>query len=121
VDVIEMACGNWYVLPRYLNMALYFGPLEVQASSLPGGDIHGKSFPYVPGGDEVARRPHARMGAPCRWSNTYRQRSLGTSGRNKPVARVTDEVQIPDFLFDDLQNWAGTECLYVGFGVGPCS
>jgi hypothetical protein len=30
----------------------------------PGGDICGQSFPYVPGGDEEAGHPHARVGGP---------------------------------------------------------
>ncbi len=51
------------MLWRYLDMAVYFGPLEVQENSCPGGDIRGHSFLYVPGGDGVGR-PHARMGGP---------------------------------------------------------
>ncbi len=40
MDATETACGDRYVLQRYLDMAVSFGLLAVQASSHPGGDIH---------------------------------------------------------------------------------
>jgi hypothetical protein len=44
----------------------------------------------------------------CRWLNICWRRSLGTCGG------VANKVQIANFLWDDLQSWAGTECLYLG-------
>jgi hypothetical protein len=64
MDVAEMAGGYWDVLRRYLYMTVDFGPLAAQASLRPGGDICGEIFPHIPGGDEAAGRPLARMGGP---------------------------------------------------------
>jgi hypothetical protein len=46
-------------------------------------------------------------------------------GPDQMVEYLTAEVQIADFLCDDLQTWAGAECLYlcpvdIGFGGRPC-
>ncbi len=60
--VAETAGGYRNVLRGYLNMAVDFSPLAAQAGLRPGGDICGESFRYIPGGDEAASRPPARMG-----------------------------------------------------------
>jgi hypothetical protein len=60
----EMVSGYWDVLQRYLYMAVYFGPLAVQAGFCPGCDVCGKTLPNIPGGDEAAGRPHAGGGWP---------------------------------------------------------
>ena len=39
VDVAETACRDWDVLWRYLDMAVNFGSLAVQAGFCPGRDI----------------------------------------------------------------------------------
>jgi hypothetical protein len=62
VDVAERACGDRDVLWRYLDMAMYFGRLAVQASPSPGSYVSGQSFPYIPEGDEAVGCPHARVG-----------------------------------------------------------
>jgi hypothetical protein len=56
--------AGWYrdVLRGYLYMAMDFGPLAAQAGLHPGGDICGETFPNIPGGDEAAGCPPARMG-----------------------------------------------------------
>jgi hypothetical protein len=59
MDVAEAACGNGYVLRWYLDLAVYLGPLAVQARSCPGGDIIGEA---LPGGDEVAGGPQCLVG-----------------------------------------------------------
>jgi hypothetical protein len=64
MDVTEAVCGDQNVLRRYLDMAWYLGPLAMQATPCPGSDIRGKSFPYVPPGDEAAGRLHARVAGP---------------------------------------------------------
>ncbi len=62
VDMAESAGG--YVLRRCLHMAVDLGPLAAQASLRPGGDVCGETFPHIPGGDEAAGRPPARVGVP---------------------------------------------------------
>jgi|688.fasta_scaffold1291924_2 hypothetical protein len=64
MDVAEMARGNGYVLRRYLDAAVYLGPLAVQARPCPGGDIIGEAFPYIPGVDEAAF-PGRRRACKC--------------------------------------------------------
>jgi hypothetical protein len=59
MDVAEMSLGNRYVLRGYLDVAVYLGPLAVKAGPHPGSEIIGESFPYMPGGDEVAGGTHA--------------------------------------------------------------
>ena len=51
MDVAEAARWNWYVLRWFLDLAVFLGPLAVQARSHPGGDVIGEA---LPGGDEVA-------------------------------------------------------------------
>ncbi len=64
MNVAETAEGYRNVLRGYLNMAVDLGPLAAQAGLCPGGDICGETFPFVPGGDEAASRPPARVGGP---------------------------------------------------------
>jgi hypothetical protein len=64
VNVAEAACGHWDVLRKYLNVAVDFGPLAAQAGFCPGCYIRGEAFPNIPGGDEAAGRPPARVGGP---------------------------------------------------------
>jgi hypothetical protein len=64
MDVAETAGGYRDVLRRYLYMAVDLGPLTAQAGLCPGGDICGETFPYIPGGDEAAGCPLARVGGP---------------------------------------------------------
>jgi hypothetical protein len=64
MDVAETASWDRYVLQQYLDMAVYLGPLTVQAGSRPGGDVRGQSFPYVPGGSEAAGGAHSQVGGP---------------------------------------------------------
>ncbi len=61
VDVAETAGGYRDVL-RYLYKAVDLGPPAAQASLRPGRDICGRTFPNIPGGDEAAGRPAARVG-----------------------------------------------------------
>jgi hypothetical protein len=49
VDVAETACRDWDVLWRYLDMAVNFGSLAVQAGFCPGRDIRREAFPNIPG------------------------------------------------------------------------
>ncbi len=51
MDMAAKAGGYWDVLLRYLDMAVYFGPLVVQAGFRPGCDVCGETFPNIPGGD----------------------------------------------------------------------
>jgi hypothetical protein len=62
VDVAETAGGFRDVLRGYLYVAVDLGPLAAQAGLRPGGDIYGETLPNIPGGDEAAGRPPARMG-----------------------------------------------------------
>jgi hypothetical protein len=109
VDVTEMARRHRYVLGQCLNVAVYLGPLAVQAGSRPGGDIRRQSFSYVPGGDEAAGCPHTRVGGPMQ--------VVEYLPAEVPLAECTcggvaDEVA--DLLCDNLQTCAGAECLYLG-------
>jgi hypothetical protein len=94
-------------------MAVDLGPLAAQASLRPGGDICGETFPHIPGGDEVAGCPPARVGSPVKMFENLspkfprHQRAECTGGL------VTDEVEVADLLCDDYQPWAGTESLYL--------
>jgi hypothetical protein len=45
-------------------MAVGLGSLAAQADLRPGSDICGETLPNIPGGDEAAGRPPARMGGP---------------------------------------------------------
>jgi hypothetical protein len=106
--------GDQFVLQRCLDMTVYFGPLAVQASSRPGRDIQGQSFPYVPGGDEAEGRRHAWVGGPVQVVE-YLQAEVPGHQLAEPIfGSITDEVQIADFLCVDLQTWAVAECLYCG-------
>jgi hypothetical protein len=49
-----MGCMQWY-----LDLAVFLGPLAVQAGSCPGGDVIGEA---LPGGDEVAGGQHTCVG-----------------------------------------------------------
>jgi hypothetical protein len=76
----------------------YFGPLAVQASSHPGGDIRGQSFPYVTGGNEATGCLHAWVGGP-----------------EQVVEYLPAEVQIANL------GWSGVSVpVGIGFGGGPC-
>ncbi len=45
MNMAETAGGYRNVLRRYLAMAVYFGPLAVQAGPRPGGDARGEVLP----------------------------------------------------------------------------
>ncbi len=64
MDVAETAGGYRDVLRRYLYMTVDLCPLAAHAGLCPGGDICGETFPYIPGGDDTAGRPPARVGGP---------------------------------------------------------
>jgi hypothetical protein len=78
-------CGNRYVLQRYLYVAVDLGPLAVQTGSLQGGDIFGDW------GDEAAGSPHT-------WVTV-----LGYQWSECTSGCVMEEVQIADFLGDNVQ------------------
>ncbi len=59
MDVAEAARWNGYGLQWYLDLAVFLGPLAVQAGSRPGGDVIGEA---LPGGDEVAGGQHTCVG-----------------------------------------------------------
>jgi hypothetical protein len=86
------------VAVRYLDMAVYFGPLEVPASSCPGGDIpvRGQPFLSVPGGDEVVACLHARMGGPVQVVKYLPAEVPGYQRLEHAFGSFTDEVQIAD-------------------------
>jgi hypothetical protein len=56
-----MARRHWNVLGGYLYMAVNFGLLAAEAGFRLGCDICGETFPYIPGGDEAAGCPPARV------------------------------------------------------------
>jgi hypothetical protein len=58
----ETVGGYWDVLWGYLYMAVYFGPLAVQAGFRAGCDVCREAPPNIPRGDEAAGRPHAWVG-----------------------------------------------------------
>ncbi len=69
-------------------MAVDFDPLAVQAGPCPVGDFIRDSLPDIPGGDEVAGSSHTWV---CRTMWVVKNlsgRSLGTRGRDVPVAAL---------------------------------
>ncbi len=84
-----------------------------QALAQAGGDIHGKSLPYIPGGDEAAGCPHARVGGPVQVVEYLPADVPEHQQVEHASGGVANEVQIVDSLRDDLQTWAGRVCLYI--------
>jgi hypothetical protein len=66
-------------------MVVDFGPLAAKTGPGPGCDVCGETFPYIPGGDEVAGCPPARASGSVEVFKTCRRRSLGTSGWKIPL------------------------------------
>jgi hypothetical protein len=66
MDVAETVCGDWDVQQRYLDMAVYFGLLAVQASSRQAvTSVDSPFHTYL----EAMKRQVSRMpgwAAPCR-------------------------------------------------------
>lgn len=58
MDVAEPPGRDGDVFRSYLDVAVDFGPLAVQALPGPGGYLGGEFGPDVPGGDEAARCSH---------------------------------------------------------------
>ncbi len=109
----ETARRHWNVLGRYLYMAVNFGPLAAEAGFRPDCDVCGETFPYIPGGDEAAGRPPARVGGPV---EVFKYLPPKVSGYQRPKSsggRVADEVKVADLLGDDAQPRAGAERLYL--------
>jgi hypothetical protein len=94
-------------------MAVYFGPLAVQADFRPGCDVCGETLPNIPGGNEAAGRLHAGVGGPVK---VFKYLSSKVSGQQRAECGgggVADEVKVADLLSDDAQAWAGAESLYL--------
>ncbi len=93
----ETEGGYRDVLWGYLYMAVDLSPLAAQAGLRPGGDICGETLPNIPGGDEAASHPLARMGGPVEVFEN--------------LLLKVPEVKVADLLCDDA--WAGAESLYL--------
>jgi hypothetical protein len=113
VDVAETAGGYWDVLRRYLYVVVDLGPLAAQAGLCPGGDICGETFPQVPGGDEAAGCPTARVGGPVEVFENLSPKVSGYQRVEDAGGGVANEVKVADLLCDDAQAWAGTESLHL--------
>ncbi len=118
----ETAGGYWDVLRWYLYVAVYFGPLVVQAGLCPGRDICGEAFPNIPIGDEVAGCPHAWVGGPVEVVEYLSTKVSGHQRAECTGEGVTDEVEVAILLREDAGlGWSG-ELVPVGKeSVGePC-
>jgi hypothetical protein len=113
VDVAETVGGYWDVLQGYLYMAVNLGPLAAQAGLRPGGDICGETLPNIPGGDEAAGHPPARMGGPEEMFKNLSPKVPGYRRAERAGGGVANEVKVPDLLCDDAQTWTGMESLYL--------
>jgi hypothetical protein len=113
VDVAETVGGYWDVLQGYLYMAVNLGPLAAQAGLRPGGDICGETLPNIPGGDEAAGHPPARMGGPVEMFENLSLKVPGYRRAERAGGGVANEVKVPDLLCDDAQTWTGMESLYL--------
>ncbi len=94
-------------------MAVNFDPLAAEAGLCPGCDICGETFPYLPGGDEAAGRPPARVGGSVEVFEYLSPEVSGYQRAENSCGRVADEVKVADLLCDDAQPRAGTESLYL--------
>ncbi len=94
-------------------MAVNFGPLAAEVGFCPGCDVCGETFPYVPGGDEAAGRPLARVGGSVEVFEYLSPKVSGYQRAKSFRGRVADEVKVADLLGDDAQPRAGTESLYL--------
>ncbi len=94
-------------------MAVNFGPLAAEAGFCPGCDVCGETFPYIPGGDEAAGHPPARVGGSMEVFEYLPPKVSGYQRTKSSRERVADEVKVADLLVDDAQPRAGTESLYL--------
>jgi hypothetical protein len=101
VDVAETAGGYRDVLWGYLYMVVDLGPLAAQAGLRPGGDICGETLPNIPGGDEAASRPLARMGGPVEVFENLSPKVPGYQRAECAGGGVADEVKVADLLCDE--------------------
>jgi hypothetical protein len=68
---------------------------------------------HVPPGDEAAGHLHARVGGPVQVIEHLLTEVPGHQGAERTSGGIADEFQIANLLCDDLQTWAGAECLYL--------
>ncbi len=94
-------------------MAVDLGPLAAQTGLHPGGDVCGETLPNIPGGDEGAGRPPARVGVPVEVFENLSPKVSGYRGAESAGGGVANEVKVAHPLCDDVQTWAGTESLYL--------
>ncbi len=94
-------------------MAVDFGPLAAKACFCPGCDVCGETFPYIPGGDEAAGCPPARVGSAMEMFEYLSPKVSGYQRVESSRGGVADEVKVADLLGDDAQLRAGTESLYL--------
>ncbi len=113
VDVAEMAGGYWDVLRGYLYVPLDLSPLAAQAGFRPGGDICEETLPNIPGGDEAAGCPPARVGGPVEVFENLSPKVSGYQRAECACGGVAYEVKAADLLCDDVQAWAGAESFYL--------
>jgi hypothetical protein len=115
VDVAETACGDRDVQRRYMDMAVYFGPLAVQASSCQAvvTSVNSPFHTYL----EVMKRQVTRK--PCEGGRIPASGDPWATAGEHSGDGIAYEVKVANVLYDDLQTWAGAECLYRGFGEGP--
>ncbi len=101
MDVAETAGGYWDVWRGYQYIALDLGLLAAQAGLRPGCDICGETLPNIPGGDEAAGRPLARMGGPVEVLENLTAQVPGYQRAESAGGGIADEVKIADLLCDD--------------------
>jgi hypothetical protein len=111
MDVAETAGGYCDVLRGYLYMAVDLCPLAVQAGFCPGGDIRGKTFSDIPGGNEAAGRPPIWVGRTVKMFKNLSPQVPGDQRAEGAGGGGAYEVKVANFLCDDAQTWAGTESL----------
>jgi hypothetical protein len=94
VDVAETVGGYWDVLRRYLYVAEDLGLLAAQAGLRPGSDICGEALPNIPGGDEAAGCPPARVGSPMEVFENLSPKVSGYQWAECAGGGVADEVKV---------------------------
>ena len=108
------------MLRKYLNVAVDLGPLAAQAGLRPGGDICGETLPNIPGGDEAAGHPPARMGGPVEMFENLSLK-VPTGGRNVQVEELPMRSRSPTFCVMMRRpglEWKACTCGR-GSGGGP--